>query len=315
MSSPEKYLWVESYRPKTVNECILPKGQKSIFQEMVDNNEIGNLILTGISGVGKTTVARALCSELNIDHMFINASESSGIDTLRTTVRDYASSVSMFDDSSYKVVIVDEADGMSQQSFLAWRGMIEEFHNTTRFIFTCNHLNRIPDALHSRCMIVKFDIPKDEEASIKKQLVNRVFDILNTESIDYDKDAVLAICRNFYPDYRRILNTLQNYSRSGRIDKDCVNTLDVTKINEVIGYIKEKDFGKMQQWVKQNTGNEMTELFRAFYDRMKELVEQKSIPSLIVILRQAMNEQATTADVEIMTIGVLLEIMMEVKFK
>jgi DNA polymerase III delta prime subunit len=309
----EHMLWVEKYRPKKVEDCILPESLKTTFQEYVNRKEIPNLLLSGTAGVGKTTIARALCEEVGCDYIVINGSDESGIDVLRTKIKNYASSVSLM--GGRKVVIIDEADYLNPNSTQpALRGAIEEFAGNCSFIFTCNFKNRIIDPIHSRCTVVDFKI-NGNKAKLAAQFMKRVEMILEKENISYEKDVVAAVIMKHFPDNRRILNELQRYGVSGSIDKGILASVSDVNLSELINALKDKNFGDCRKWVTNNLDNDPTRIFRKIYDTLYELLQPNSVPQLVLILAKYQYQAAFVADHEINLIACLTEIMVECEFK
>jgi DNA polymerase III delta prime subunit len=306
-------LWVERYRPKTIDDCILPSSIKKTFKEFVKNNELPNLLLSGGAGIGKTTVARALCEELNTDYMIINGSEESGIDVLRTKIKSFASTVSL--SGNRKVVILDEADYLNPQSTQpALRGFIEEFHKNCRFIFTCNFKNRIIEPLHSRCSVVDFKINGNRQ-KLAGELLDRCVNILNENEITFDKKVVAELIMKHFPDNRRVLNELQRYSVSGQIDSGILVNLSEVNMKELTLHLKEKEFTKVREWVVNNIDNDPTKIFRKIYDTLYAYLEPNTIPAAVIILGEYQYKSAFVADQEINLLACLTEIMTQCKFK
>lgn len=309
----ESFLWVEKYRPSTVNDCILPDRLKKIFQDYVNTKEIPNLMLTGSAGVGKTTVAKAMCAEIGVNHLFINSSEERGIDMLRTKIRTYASTMSLT--GGKKVIILDEADYLTPEAQAALRGAIEEFANNCTFIFTCNFKSRLIEALHSRCSVVDFSLKRDEKQEMAAQLFKRMQFILNEESVKYDKEVLVKIIGKFFPDYRRTLNELQRYSASGNLDASIVAQLsDVRKIGDLVKHLKDKNFGEMRKWVVVNSDIDASSIFRKIYDSLSESFKPESIPQAVVIIAKYQYQSAFVADQEINLVACLTELMVECEF-
>ena len=306
-------LWVEEYRPKKIKDCILTPSVKKTFLEFVKNKEIPNLLLSGGPGVGKTTVARALCEELDTDYMIINGSEESGIDILRTKIKNFASTVSLT--NNRKVVILDEADYLNPQSTQpALRGFIEEFHNNCRFIFTANYKNRIIEPLHSRCSVIEFKLngSRDKMAS---ELMKRVGDILDRENVKYEKKVVAELIMKHFPDNRRVINELQRYSAAGEIDSGILVNLSEVNMKELITHLKMKEFTKVRKWVVDNIDNDPTKIFRKVYDSLYNYMEPSTIPSAVIILGEYQYKAAFVADQEINLLACLTEIMSQCKLK
>lgn len=306
-------LWVEKYRPKTVDECILPDNIKDTFLEYVNRKEIPNLLLSGTAGVGKTTIAKALCNEVGCDYIVINGSDESGIDVLRNKIKNYASSMSLA--GGRKVVIIDEADYLNPNSTQpALRGAIEEFADNCSFIFTCNYKNRIIDPIHSRCTVIDFKI-NGNKAKLATQFMKRVEWILGEENITFEKDVVAAVIMKHFPDNRRILNELQRYGVSGSIDKGILSSVSDVQLGELTKALKEKDFANCRKWVTNNLDNDPSRIFRKIYDTLYELLQPQSVPQLVLILAKYQYQAAFVADHEINLIACLTEIMVECIFK
>jgi len=307
-----QFLWVEAYRPKKLDDCILPESQKLMFREMLHRGEIQNMLLCGSSGVGKTTVARALCEELNTDYIIINGSEESGIDVLRTKIKQFASTVSF--SGKTKVVILDEADYLNPNSTQpALRAFIEEFSANCRFIFTCNFKNRIIAPLHSRCAVFEFKITKEDKPKIMAKFFNRVKQILQIEKIECDLKVIAKVIEKHFPDYRRVLNELQRYSVSGKIDEGILVNLSEDNLNILKNALKDKDWKSMRSWVTNNLDNDPTSIIRKIYDHLSNDVVQ--IPQLVLILADYQYKSAFVADQEINLVACLTEIMASVEIK
>lgn len=309
--SPEQFLWVEAYRPKTLDECILPEALLAAFKEMVKKGEVQNMIFSGTAGVGKTTVARALCEELGCDYLLINASEESGIDVLRTKIRQFASSVSFT--GKGKVVILDEADYLNPTSTQpALRGFIEEFSAGCRFIFTCNHKNRIISALHSRTAGFEFKLPAKEKSKVAAAFYKRVLEILKLEGIKYDEKVVATLIQKYFPDNRRILNELQRYSASGVIDEGILAQVADTNIKVLVSSMKAKDWKQMRQWVADNADNDPAQLYRLVYDALAKETDQ--LPQLVLLVADYSYKAAFAMDQQINMTACLTEIMGSLEF-
>ena len=308
----DQFLWVERYRPRKLDECILPSDQKKIFEEMISKGEIQNMLLCGSAGVGKTTVARALCEELETDYIVINGSEESGIDVLRTKIKQFASTVSF--SGKTKVVILDEADYLNPNSTQpALRAFIEEFSANCRFIFTCNFKNRIIPPLHSRCAVIEFKLPKEDKPKIAAKFFKRATEILNLENVIFDPKVLAKVIEKHFPDYRRILNELQRYSVSGKIDEGILVNMGEANMAELLSSLKEKDWKRMRSWVVNNIDNDPANIIRKVYDTLTEHVVQ--VPQLVLILADYQYKSAFCADQEINLVACLTEIMASVEFK
>lgn len=309
------FLFVEKYRPKKISDCILPKTLEKTFGDIVDKDEIPNLLLIGSAGCGKTTVAKALCDELNRDVLFINASENGNIDTLRTTIRNFASAVSL--NGGKKVVILDEFDYSNCNTTQpALRGFIEEFSSNCTFILTCNYKNRIIEPLHSRCSSVEFKIPPKEKPELAIKFLKRIKDILELEKIKYENDKVLVqLITRYFPDYRKILNELQKHASSGIIDSSILTNLQDISLKELVSAMKEKVFSDVRKWVVNNLDNEPLYIYRKIYDSLYEILKPISIPKAILIIAQYQYQAAFCADQEINLTACLTEIMLECEFK
>jgi len=311
------YLWVEKYRPKTIDDCILSQDIKETFKEFLNQKEIPNLLLSGTAGTGKTTVARALCEQLGVDYIIINGSdEGRQIDTLRTKIKNFASTVSLTEEANHKVVIIDEADYMNADSVQpALRNFIETFYNNCRFIFTCNYKNKIIPALHSRCTVVDFTIKNGQKVKTATALMDRLSNILNEEKIEFDKKVLAELIQKYYPDFRRTINELQRYSVRGKIDSGILFSLSEANNKELVKLLKEKKFTDMRKWVVQNIDKEPQALFRGIYDILYESLDAKSVPQSVLIIAGYQYKAAFVADQEINMVACLTEIMASCKFK
>ena len=310
----KEHLWVEKYRPQSLTECILPSQLKKDFSQILKQKELQNMLFTGTAGTGKTTVAKALCNELNLDYIIINGSEESGIDTLRNKIKQFASSVSL--EGGYKVVILDEADYLNPQSTQpALRGFIEEFSANCRFILTCNFKNRIIEPLHSRCSVVEFAIPKGEKEAMATHFMQRLQHILGIENVEYENEVLAELIMKYFPDFRRSINELQRYSVSGKIDSGILVNVNDISVNDLMNHLKIKDFRKMRQWVANNIDIEPAAMFRKIYDNATEYVDPQSIPQLVLILADYQYKDSFVADHELNMVACLTEIMAGVQFK
>jgi len=310
----QEYLWVEKYRPQTVADTVLPKPLKQSFTKILETGEIPNLLFTGTAGVGKTTVAKALCNELGLDYLLINGSEEGNIDTLRTKIKHFASTVSL--QGGYKVVILDEADYLNPQSTQpALRGFIEEFSNNCRFIMTCNFKNRIIEPLHSRCSVVEFNIAKKDMPQLCGSFLERCGTILKTEGIKFEEPVLAELIMKNMPDWRRVLNELQRYSVAGQIDSGILVSLSEVSMADLMEHLKLKNFKLMRQWTADNIDQEPAALFRKIYDNMYEYVEPQSIPQLVLILADYQFKNSFVADHELNMVACLTEVMAGVQFK
>ena len=310
----QEHLWVEKYRPNSLTEAILPSQLKKDFKDVLKQGELQNMLLTGTAGTGKTTVAKALCNELNLDYIIINGSEESGIDTLRNKIKQFASSVSL--EGGYKVVILDEADYLNPQSTQpALRGFIEEFSANCRFILTCNFKNRIIEPLHSRCSVVEFAIPKGEKEDMAMQFMQRLQHILGTENVQYENEVLAELIMKYFPDFRRTINELQRYGLSGTIDSGILINVNDISVNDLMNHLKIKDFRKMRQWVANNIDIEPAAMFRKIYDNATEYVDPQSIPQLVLILADYQYKDSFVADHQLNMVACLTEIMAGVQFK
>tara|TARA_Y100001937_G_scaffold121538_1_gene180478 strand:+ start:470 stop:1405 length:936 start_codon:yes stop_codon:yes gene_type:complete len=310
----ETFLWVEKYRPNAIRDCILPESLKETFSEFVKDKHIPNLILSGGPGVGKTTVAKAMLDEIGATYMMINGSEESGIDVLRTKIKNFASTVSL--EGGRKYIILDEADYLNAQSTQpALRGFMEEFHKNCGFILTCNYKNRLIQPLHSRCSVVDFIIPKEQKPKLAQDFFLRVQNILNEEKIKFDVKAVAELLNKFFPDWRRVLNELQRYSASGQIDAGILVNISDANINELMHSLKEKEFTNVRKWIVQNLDNDPVRIFRRVYDSLYDCIDGSTIPHAVVILADYSYKSAFVADQEINLLACMTELMGQVKFK
>jgi DNA polymerase III delta prime subunit len=310
----QEYLWVEKYRPSKIDECILPKNLKETFKQFVQSGELPNFLFCGTAGVGKTTVAKALCNEVGAEYLLINGSEESGIDVLRTKIKSFASTVSLTD--SKKVVILDEADYLNPNSTQpALRAFIEEFSNNCRFIFTCNYKNRIIEPLHSRCAVIDFKIENNEKQEIAAAFFKRTMNILVKENIVADQKVVAELVTKHFPDWRRVLNELQRYSVSGKIDSGILLNVTEESFKQLITNLRDKNFTEVRKWVAKNGDSDTINIFRQLYDTASANMEAASIPQLVLILADYQYKAAFVADHELNLMAALTEIMAQCKLK
>jgi DNA polymerase III delta prime subunit len=310
-----EFLWVEKYRPQTIEDCILPGELKKTFLDMVKRGEPQNLLLSGTAGIGKTTVAQALCRDIGVDSMIINCSENGNIDTLRTDIRQFASTVSLSE--SKKTVILDEFDYSNAQSIQpALRGAIEEFSNNCRFILTCNYKSRIIEPIHSRCTCIEFKIPQKEKPALALKMLGRINMILEKEKIKVSDSSVLAqLIAKHFPDFRRIINELQRYSVSGVIDEGILSNFVELDMKTLIAAMRSKDFGAVRKWVVMNLDNSQTEIFRKVYDSLYDFLSPPSIPEAVLVLAEYQYKSSFAADQEINLVACMTELMMRCEFK
>ena len=310
------FIWVEKYRPTTIDECILPKGIKKTFQDFVERGEIPNMLLSGPPGIGKTTVAKALCNQLGSDYYVINGSdEGRFLDTVRNSAKNFASTVSLTSDSKHKVIIIDEADNTTSDVQLLLRASIEEFSKNCRFIFTCNYKNKIIDPLHSRCSVVDFSVNKKDKPTIAAQFFTRLNSILEEEKVESDKKVLAELINKHFPDWRRVLNECQRYAVSGKIDSGILAAFSDVSVNDLIKNLKQKNFSEVRKWVVTNLDNDTSVLLRRIYDSLYDSLEHRSIPAAVLILGKYQFQIAFVADQEINLLACLTEIMVECEFK
>ena len=309
----KNFLWVEKYRPMTISDTILPASLKTTFVNMLATGELQNMLFTGTAGLGKTTVAKALCKQLNLDYIVINGSEEGNIDTLRGKIKQFASTVSL--EGGKKVIILDEADYLNPQSTQpALRGFIEQFSDNCRFILTCNFKNRIIEPLHSRCGVYEFNTTKKQMAGLAGQFMTRLEQILDAEHVTYNKGTLAEVIMKYLPDWRRVINECQRFSINGKLDDSIINTADHNQYNELLKHLKDKDFKKMRSWVVNNIDVDASAIFRGIYDRMIDSVKPTSIPQLVLILADYQYKNAFVADHELNIVACMTEVMSNVEF-
>ena len=310
------FLWVEKYRPQTVEECILPTSVKETFQSFIDQGEIPNLLLSGTAGVGKTTIAKALCKELGADYYVINGSdEGRFLDTVRNQAKNFASTVSLTASARHKVLIIDEADNTTPDVQLLLRASIEEFQKNCRFIFTCNYKNKIIQPLHSRCSVIDFSLKGKERQLLAGNFFKRLQEILDKESIEYDNKVLVELIQKHFPDWRRVLNECQRYASSGTIDSGILANFANVKTDDLFKCLKSKDFSKVRKWVVDNLDNEPTVLLRSVYDACYSSLEGAGVAAAVLIIAKYQYQSSFVADQEINMLACLTEIMVECEFK
>lgn len=309
----DDFLWCEKYRPRKIEDCILPESLKATFSEFVKQGDIPNLLLTGSQGTGKTTVARAMCEELGVDYIEINGSMNGGIDTLRNEIKNFASTISFT--GTRKMVILDEADYLNAQSTQpALRNFMEEFSKNCGFILTCNFKNRIIEPLHSRCSVIEFKIPSTQKPKLAAQFHKRACGILEQEGIQFDKAVVAEVVTKHFPDWRRVLNELQRYSVTGKIDSGILANLAEENFKGLVDMLKNKRFNDMRKWVTENLDTEPTAFFRKFYDMASTYMKPNSIPQLVLLLGRYQYQSAFVSDQEINTVAFLTEVMVDAEW-
>lgn len=307
-------IWVEKYRPKSINDCILPHSLKSTFEGIVKNKKMPNLMLCGKPGTGKTTVARALCNELDIDYIIINCSEQNGIDTLRTTIRSYASTKAL--NGNKKVIILDEFDYANPQSMQpALRGAMEEFAVNCNFILTCNYKSRIIDPIHSRCTVIDFVFPPNDRSVIALKMLGRCQHILKSEKIKGEPEVLASLIVKHFPDFRRVINEMQRYSAHGEIDIGILTNTEDSDIKELIAFMRKKDFGSCRKWVATSSETGSPDFYRKIYDILYNCLKKPSIPSMILIISDYQYKSAFVADQEINNMAMICQLMMECEFE
>ena len=308
----EHLLWTEKYRPKTVEDCILPERLKIPFQEYVNQKQIPNLLLTGGAGVGKTTIAKAMCNEIGCDYMVINGSDENGVDVIRIKVKNYASSMSL--SGGRKVIIIDEADYLSPNAQACLRNAIEEFAANCSFIFTCNYKAKIIDPLHSRCSVIDFGMKNGEKQKMASAFFKRIQLILETEKVEYDDKVIAELVKKHFPDFRRVINELQRYAQLGKIDVGVLSQIGDLSITQIVKFMKDKDFTSVRKWAA-TTEIDSTTLFRKLYDSLYDILKPSSIPGVVIVLADYQYKQAFVADQEINIVACLTEIMANGEFK
>ena len=314
-SQNNQYMWVEKYRPQKIDDCILPESLKKTFKDYVAQGQIPHMLLCGTAGVGKTTIAKALCNEIGAEYIVLNGSDTGGhIDTLRTAIKGFATTVSLTD--ARKVVIMDEADYMQASSTQpALRNYMEEFSANCRFIFTCNYKQKIIEPLHSRCAVIEFKVENKDKQTIAAQFFKRATQILKQEDIEFDPKVVAELVTKYFPDWRRVLNELQRYSVSGKIDSGILVNMTHDSFKDLVGHLKERNFTEVRKWVAKNSDADTTALFREFYDNANEYIEPSTIPNLILVLSDYQYKAAFVADHELNIMAAMTEIMVQCKFK
>jgi len=314
--SRSEFVWVESYRPETIEDCILPDGIKNTFKQFVEKGEVPNLLLSGPPGCGKTTVAKALCHELGVDYYVINGSdEGRFLDTVRNNAKNFASTVSLSSSAKHKIIIIDEADNTTPDVQLCLRAFTEEFIGNCRFIFTCNYKNKIIAPLHSRCAVIDFAIKGKERQELAAKFFNRLRTILEKESVEYDPKVLVELIQKHFPDWRRVLNELQRYSVSGKIDIGILAAFSNVKTDDLYQSLKTKDFSKVRKWVVDNLDNDPSVLIRSIYDAIYTHLEGSGIAAAVLIIAKYQFQSGFVADQEINMLACLTEIMVECDFK
>ena len=312
----DDFIWVEKYRPKSIDECILPPSTKKTFKEFLNKGEIPNLLLSGPPGIGKTTVAKALCAELGVDSYVINGSdEGRFLDTVRNKAKNFASTVSITSQAKHKVIIIDEADNTTPDVQLLLRASIEEFTGNCRFIFTCNYKNKIIEPLHSRCAVIDFAINKKDKPQIAAKFFNRLKEIVDNEGCNADNKVLAELINKHFPDWRRILNECQRYGSGGSIDSGCLVDLSGNNIDQLITFLCKKEFQNVRKWIVENLDNDTNVVLRKIYDTMYSSLKSQSVPEAVLIIAKYQYQSAFVADQEINLLAALTEIMVNCEFK
>ena len=310
------FLWVEKYRPKVIDDCILPETIKNVFKGFVSQGELPNLLLTGSAGVGKTTIAKALCDEIGASYIMINGSdEGRFLDTVRTRIRTFASTVSLTSGASHKVVIIDEADNTTNDVQLSLRSAVEEFHNNCRFIFTCNFINKIIEPLHSRCTVVDFRVKNGQSVALQGQFFERLRVILKKENAKFEDKVLAKLIKRYYPDWRRLINECQRYSANGSIDAAILVDVADVNLDSLLSALKQKDFKTVKEWVVQHMDNDPSMVMRKIYDNLYGVLKPNSIPEAVLVIAKYMRDISNVPDQEINMLACLTEIMMTCEFK
>jgi len=312
----KKFLWVEQYRPQKIDDCILPANIKKAFKGFVEKGEIPNLLLTGTAGVGKTTIAKAVCDEIGASYIVINGSdEGRFLDTVRNRVRQFATTVSLTSGAPHKVVIIDEADNTTPDVQLSLRTAVEEFHNNCRFIFTCNFQNKIIEPLHSRCTVVDFRIQKEQQQQLQGQFFLRLKTILDENKVEYQDKVIVKLIQRYYPDWRRLINEAQRHAATGKIDTDILCDIADVNLSQLMNSLKNKEFSTVRKWVVDNIDNDPNIIMRKIYDALYENIKPKYIPEVVLILAKYQYQIAFVADQEINLLACLTEVMMSCEFR
>ena len=312
----KEFLWVEKYRPNKVKDCILPSNTKEVFQGFVDQGELPNLLLTGSAGVGKTTIAKAMCDEIGASYIVINGSdEGRFLDTVRNRVRQFATTVSLTSGASHKVVIIDEADNTTNDVQLSLRTAVEEFHGNCRFIFTCNFINKIIEPLHSRCTVIDFRIKPEQSMKLQGEFFTRLKTILTNEKVQFEDKVLAKLVKRYYPDWRRLINECQRYAATGSIDTAILVDVADVNLDTLLSSLKKKEFTNVKNWVVQHMDNDPSMVMRKIYDSIYNVLKPSSVPEAVLIIAKYMREIAIVPDQEINMLACLTEIMMSCEFK